>query len=53
LALGGGLAETYRADLAAELGEAVLLGQRHRPDPIRGAWLVATGQVPPEFPDIN
>jgi hypothetical protein len=53
LALGGGLAETYRAGLAAALGEAVLLGQHHRPDPIRGAWLVATGQVSPEFPDVS
>ena len=24
-----------------------------RPDPIRGAWLVATGQAPAEFPDVD
>ena len=24
-----------------------------KPDPIRGAWLVATGEVPPEYPDVD
>jgi glucosamine kinase len=52
LALGGGLAEVYRPDLRAELEAAALVPAEHRPDPIRGAWLVATGQVPPEFPDV-
>lgn len=52
LALGGGLAEVYRPRLLAELGATTLLSAEHRPDPIRGAWLVATGQVPPEFPDV-
>lgn len=52
LALGGGLAEVYRPGLLAELGAAALVPATGRhPDPIRGAWLVATGQVPPEFPD--
>lgn len=52
LALGGGLAEVYRPGLLAELEADALLPAEHRPDPIRGAWLVATGQIPPEFPDV-
>ena len=52
LCLGGGLAEVYRPALEAALAATRLLAER-RPDPIRGAWLVATGQVPPEFPDVG
>jgi glucosamine kinase len=52
LALGGGLAEIYRRGLLAELGAAALVPAARHPDPIQGAWLVATGQVPPEFPDV-
>lgn len=51
LCLGGGLAAAYRPRLAAALGPA-LLPATARPDPIRGAWLVARGEVPPEFPAV-
>lgn len=51
LALGGGMAEIHRPALAAALGPALLPADR-RPDPIRGAWLVAAGRAPPEFADV-
>jgi glucosamine kinase len=50
LCLGGGLAATYRGRIEAAFPGAVLTAAR-QPDPLRGAWLVATGAVPPEFPD--
>lgn len=53
LALGGGLAEVYRPALAAALGEESLLAVAAAPEPLRGAWLIATGQVPPEFADVD
>ena len=49
LALAGGLAAIYRTDLATLLG-AALLPDGHGRDPLHGAWLVANGAVPPEFP---
>jgi glucosamine kinase len=52
LCLGGGLAATYRPALEAALGSDALLAER-RPDPIRGAWLVAIDRAPPEFPDLS
>jgi glucosamine kinase len=51
LCLGGGLAEVYRPRLEAALPGVVLPASAH-PDPLRGAWLIATGVVPPEYPDI-
>ena len=51
LCLGGGLAEIYRPRLEAAL-PGVVLPPTARPDPLRGAWLVATGAVPPEYPDV-
>jgi glucosamine kinase len=51
LCLGGGLAGIYRPGLEAALGDVVLPAAR-RPEPLHGAWLVAVGQVPPEFPDV-
>jgi glucosamine kinase len=53
LCLGGGLAGIYRPPLEAALGGGVVLPAHRRPDPIRGAWLVGTGQVPPEFQDVS
>ena len=53
LCLGGGLAGVYRPRLQAALREAAVLPASRRPDPIRGAWLVATGQVAPEFQDVS
>jgi glucosamine kinase len=52
LCLGGGLAAVYRPGLEAALGGRVLPADR-QPDPLRGAWLVGTGQVPAEFPDVS
>lgn len=52
LCLGGGLAQIYRPRLEAALAGTLLPASR-RPDPIRGAWLVATGQVPAEFADVS
>jgi hypothetical protein len=37
--------------LEAALPGVVLPASAH-PDPLRGAWLIATGVVPPEYPDI-
>ncbi len=51
LALVGGLADAYRPALAAALG-ADLLPAASAADPLRGAWLVATGRAPPEFRDV-
>ena len=51
LCLGGGLADVYRARLETAFAAAVLPASR-KPDPIHGAWLVATGEVPPEYPDV-
>ena len=51
LCLGGGLADIYRARLETAFAAAVLPASR-KPDPIHGAWLVATGEVPPEYPDV-
>ena len=51
LCLGGGLAEVYRNLEAAFVG--AMLPASRKPDPIRGAWLVATGEVPPEYPDVD
>jgi glucosamine kinase len=53
LCLGGGLAGVYRPRLEAALGGGVVLPGHRHPDPIRGAWLVGTGQVPPEFQDVS
>jgi glucosamine kinase len=53
LCLGGGLAAAYRPRLEAALREAAILPASRRPDPIRGAWFVATGQVPAEFQDVS
>ena len=50
-ALGGGLADVYRSRLEAAL-PGVVLPPTARPEPLRGAWLVATGAVPPEYPDV-
>jgi glucosamine kinase len=51
LCLGGGLAAVYRSRLEAALPQTVLPATA-RPNPLRGAWLVATGQAPPEYPDV-
>ena len=51
LCLGGGLADVYRSRLEAAL-PGVVLPPTARPEPLRGAWLVATGAVPPEYPDV-
>ncbi len=51
LCLGGGLAPIYRPRLEAALPELILPASA-RPDPLRGAWLVASGAVPPEYPDV-
>jgi glucosamine kinase len=51
LCLGGGLADIYRPRLEAAL-PGLILPADTRPDPLRGAWLVASGAVPPEYPDI-
>ncbi len=51
LCLGGGLAAAYRVGLEAALPQAVL-PPGVRPDPLRGAWLVATGAAPSEYPDL-
>ena len=51
LCLGGGLADVYRPRLEAALPGSSCR-RRARPDPLRGAWLVATGAVPPEYPDV-
>jgi glucosamine kinase len=53
LCLGGGLAGVYRPRLEAALPDAAVLPASRRPDPIRGAWLVAAGQVPAEFQDVS
>ncbi|HEX6013728.1 MAG TPA: BadF/BadG/BcrA/BcrD ATPase family protein [Geminicoccaceae bacterium] len=53
LCLGGGLAGVYRPRLETALSDAAVLPASRRPDPIRGAWLVATGQVPAEFQDVS
>lgn len=52
LCLGGGLAEVYQSRLEAAL-PGVVLPPATRPDPLRGAWLVATGAVPPEYLDVG
>jgi glucosamine kinase len=52
LCLGGGLADVYRPRLEAAFPGVVLPASR-RPDPLRGAWLVATRVVAPEYPDIG
>ena len=51
LCLGGGLADIYRLRLEAVFPGVVLPASR-KPDPLHGAWLVATGAVPPEYPDV-
>lgn len=51
LCLGGGLAAVYRSRLETALPDLVLPSTA-RPDPLRGAWLVATGAAPPEYPDV-
>ena len=51
LCLGGGLAEVYRPRIVAALGAGVMHGECP-PQPLRGAWLVATGAAPPEFVDV-
>jgi glucosamine kinase len=51
LCLGGGLAEIYRPGLVHALGTAAVLPADRKPLPLQGAWLVATGAVPPEFPE--
>ena len=51
LCLGGGLADVYRARIEAAFPDATLPASC-KPDPIRGAFLVATGEVPPEYPDV-
>jgi glucosamine kinase len=53
LCLGGGLASVHRPRLEAALRDAAVLPASRRPDPIRGAWLVAAGQVPAEFQDVS
>ena len=52
LCLGGGLASAYRRRLQARL-DVSLLPEETRPDPLRGAWLIATGEVEPEYGDIG
>jgi glucosamine kinase len=51
LCLGGGLADVYRTRIEAAFPDATLPASC-KPDPIRGAFLVATGEVPPEYPDV-
>jgi glucosamine kinase len=52
LCLGGGLAEIYRPYLAACL-DLPLLPAETRPDPLHGAWLIATDAVEPEYDDVR
>jgi glucosamine kinase len=52
LALGGGLADAYRPRLATLLPASLLLSDV-RPDPLRGAFLIATGAVAPEYGDVS
>ncbi len=52
LCLGGGLASIYRPGLETALGDRMLPATSH-PDPLHGAWLVATGQVAAEFSDVS
>lgn len=52
LCLSGGLAAVYRPRLVAALGaEAVPDGRV--PEPLRGAWRIAKGQIEPEFTDVR
>jgi glucosamine kinase len=51
LCLGGGLAATYRPRLEARL-DVPLLPAETQPDPLRGAWLIATDAVEPEYSDV-
>ena len=50
LCLGGGLAAVYRPYLEAAF-PGRLLPAATRPDPLHGAFLVATGAAPAEYPD--
>jgi hypothetical protein len=51
LCLSGGLAAAYRP-ASARAFPNILPSTAARPDPIRGAWLVAIGAAAPEFPDV-
>lgn len=51
LCLAGGLAETYRP-LVGELFADLLVPPERKPDPLRGAWLVATGAAEAEYGDV-
>ena len=51
LCLGGGLAPVYRPYFEAVFGD-VLLPATQQTDPLHGAWLIATGRVPAEYPDV-
>lgn len=52
LCLAGGLAEVYRP-LLRERIEVSFLPAAPPPDPLRGAWLVATGAAAPEYVDVS
>lgn len=52
LCLAGGLAEIYRPTLTGRL-DVPLLPAETRPDPLRGAWLIATGAAAPEYDDVR
>ena len=52
LCLAGGLAEVYRPTLTGRL-DVPLLPAETRPDPLRGAWLIATGAAAPEYDDVR
>lgn len=49
LCIGGGLAKTFRARLVAALGPETVAADR-APDALRGAFLIGSGAVPPQFP---
>lgn len=52
LVLGGGLAEVFRAPIAAALGPA-LEGSGRAGSPLDGAFLIARGHSPAEFPEAR
>ncbi|MGD9507844.1 MAG: BadF/BadG/BcrA/BcrD ATPase family protein [Geminicoccaceae bacterium] len=52
LCLAGGLAETYRPFLTSRL-DLPLLPAATRPDPLHGAWLIASGAAEPEYDDVR
>ena len=52
LVLGGGLADALRQEIAGRLAPRGILLSDRLPDPLLGAWRIATGARAPQFPSL-